>query len=486
MDLSADGRWAVFESTASNLIGTDTNGVSDVFLRDLTTGQTTLISVNTAGTDSGNDASLMPVISDDGLFVAFVSFASNLDPGDVDSGADVFLRDVNAGTTILVSEAHGGIGSGNGDSLFPSISADGGAVAFESEATNLSSVDFNASDDVFLWVSSFGFSVLASVNTNGNSGDDDSTSPQISASGTRVAFVSDAEDLVALDNNAAEDVFIYDLQSNTTSLVSINLAGTSSGNGASSSFDFPRNGAGVAFRSAADDLVATDGNTLPDIFFRDLLAGTTELVSINHQGTDSCAIPPTAGSFGINVRNPRASENGSVIAFDSECGDLVDPAEIPDDNDSFDVFVRDRDLGVTHLASRNATATGSGDQGSFDSWISSTGKVVAFTSYAENLTPLDGNGAPNVFLYFLGQETSRLASPGTLCLAPTFAGGQCGSSIPVVSKDGRHLLFVSNTLGITANNTNGVVRDVFATPTGLLFEDGFESGDTSAWDGVVP
>lgn len=485
MDLSADGRWAVFESTASNLVATDTNGVSDVFVRDLLTGQTTLVSVNAAGTDSGNGASLMPVISDDGRYVAFASFASDLEGQDADAGADVFLRDLDAGTTILLSLAHGGPGSGNGDSLFPSISADGSAVAFESEANNLSSVDFNVDDDVFLWTSSVGLPALVSVSLAGVAGNGDSTRPQISADGTRVAFTSTADDLSLVDSNGLADVFVYDLMTISVDLVSENAAGTDGGNEATTGFALARNGLGVAFESRASDLVAVDGNGNSDVFFRNLQAGVTELVSQNFQGTDSCVLP-MPGDFDIGSWLPKVSDDGRMVSYVSQCGDLVNPAEINDSNGAFDAFLRDRLLGVTHLASPNLAGTGTADSGAVNTWLSGTGTVVALTSYSTDLAPLGGNGAPHVFLFYPGPGTVSLVSDGASCLLSPLTGGQCGSNVAELSGDGRSLLFTSRTLGMTPNNTNGVVRDVFSSPSGLLFEDGFESGDAGAWDSVVP
>jgi Tol biopolymer transport system component len=155
--ISADGRYVVFSSLASDLVANDTNGTFDVFVRDLQMGTTALVSVNRFGTGSGNSASFFsPVISADGRFVAFPSLASDLVANDTNGTNDVFVRDLQMGTTVLVSVNQFGTGSGNGSSPptpQPSryvISADGRFVAFQSEASDLVANDTNGTTDVFV------------------------------------------------------------------------------------------------------------------------------------------------------------------------------------------------------------------------------------------------------------------------------------------------------------------------------------------------
>jgi Tol biopolymer transport system component len=150
--MSADGRFVAFASRASDLIANDTNGTTfDVFVRDLQMGTTALVSVNGFGTGSGNGLSLPAAISAEGRFVAFVSEASNLTADGV-SGSNVFVRDLKMGTTSLVSVNRSGNGSGNGSSDGPAISADGGFVVFASRATDLVTTnDINGSEeDIFV------------------------------------------------------------------------------------------------------------------------------------------------------------------------------------------------------------------------------------------------------------------------------------------------------------------------------------------------
>ena len=140
-----------FESFASDLVASDTNGDKDVFVRDLKTGTTALVSVNSAGAGSGNSSSLLPVISAHGRFVAFESLASDLVANDTNSTVDIFVRDLKTGTTSLVSVNSAGTGSGNRFSISPFISADGRFVAFNSFATDLVDNDTNGTvSDVFV------------------------------------------------------------------------------------------------------------------------------------------------------------------------------------------------------------------------------------------------------------------------------------------------------------------------------------------------
>jgi len=145
--ISADGRFVAFYSSAANLVASDTNGARDVFVRDRKTGKTTRVSVDSHGAQ-GNGDSLIPSISADGRFVAFYSDAANLVAGDGNAAGDGFVRDRKAGRTKRVSVASHGT-QGNDTSFPPSISADGRFVAFTSLANNLVAGDTNGASDIF-------------------------------------------------------------------------------------------------------------------------------------------------------------------------------------------------------------------------------------------------------------------------------------------------------------------------------------------------
>ena len=137
--LSQDGRYVAFDSSATNLVGLDTNGTSDIFVRDRKTGKTRRVSVRSNGTQS-NGPSQTPDISGSGRFVTFRSSASNLVPGDANGTSDIFVHDRKQEKTTRVSTLSNGNES-NGPSGNPEMSADGRFVTFESSATNLVSGD---------------------------------------------------------------------------------------------------------------------------------------------------------------------------------------------------------------------------------------------------------------------------------------------------------------------------------------------------------
>jgi hypothetical protein len=206
-DISADGRYTVYESDATNLVANDTNGVTDSFIYDRITGTTQLISVNSAE-EPGNGRSAYPVIAANNRHVTFVSFATNLSPNDPTPTADIYIRDLVAGTTQFISP---GLNNqpGNNNSHYPVISADGRFVAYHSEASNLVPGDTNNLTDVFLYNRVTAEVKRVSLSNDGVQGNGPSSSPAISGNGRFVVFQSDAGTLVPGDTNGAADVFLY-------------------------------------------------------------------------------------------------------------------------------------------------------------------------------------------------------------------------------------------------------------------------------------
>ncbi len=263
--LSADGRCVAFDSASADLVAGDTNGLTDVFVRDRQTGTTERVSVATGGGEA-NLGGGYPSISGDGRFVAFESAASNLVVGDGNSRGDVFVHDRQTGATERVSVSSGGL-EANGDSGSPALSLDGRYVVFVSVATNLVAADTNGVADVFLHDRDLGTTERVSVGPAGEEGNNQSSEGRVSADGRYVVFPSEATNLVAGDTNGASDVFVRDRVTGTTALVSVSTTGAV-GNGWSFDAVIASDGRTAVFRSPATDLVAGDANAVSDIFAR--------------------------------------------------------------------------------------------------------------------------------------------------------------------------------------------------------------------------
>jgi len=206
--LSGNGRFVVFQSYATNLVEGDTNDVGDVFVHDRKTGTTTRVSVGVDGEQS-NGGSFDPQISANGRMVAFVSRASNLVPGDDNAVLDVFVHDRKRGTTTRASVIPAG-GDANGASYFPGISANGRAVSFYSEASDLVDGDTNDAEDVFVRDLRKRRTTRVSVASDGTQANAYSEDPTISGNGRFVAFSGAASNLVPGDTPSTEKVFVHD------------------------------------------------------------------------------------------------------------------------------------------------------------------------------------------------------------------------------------------------------------------------------------
>jgi hypothetical protein len=282
--ISANGRFVTFTSDASNLVPGDGNGTQDVFVRDRKTGRTTRVSVNSRGRE-GNDYSNYSSISADGRFVAFSSGATNLVKSDTNGYDDLFLHDRKTGRTTLVSQSSSGqqANAGSGYLAPGTISANGRYIVFESTATNLVPGDANGHSDVFVRDVVAGKTRLVSLTKSGAQADGFSVDPQISGDGHSVSFTSSATNLVGNDTDGYTDIYVRNLKTRTTRRVNINNAGKQ-GNNSSGASSISADGRRVAFRSAATNLVGSDTNGYGDAFVRDLTTGKTTRVSLGNRG----------------------------------------------------------------------------------------------------------------------------------------------------------------------------------------------------------
>ncbi|RZU52067.1 hypothetical protein EV385_3908 [Krasilnikovia cinnamomea] len=276
--MSADGRYVVFTSHGPNLVADDTNNSSDIFLRDTVAGTTTRVSLTETGAQADKQ-SYRPALSADGRFVAFVTWAA-LVAGDTDTRPDVYLRDLTSGRTVLVSESYDGspveVDGFGFDDL--AITPGGRFVAFQTDATKLVADDTNGRADAFVRDLQTGTTVRASVSDSGAQADAGSYWASISADGRYVGFTSNAKNLVPGVTDGRYQAYVRDLAEGTTTLASVR-------DGAAYDDDFTEfaqispDGRHVAFQ------VASFKDPYPtDIFIRDLDAQTTRRVTVSPAG----------------------------------------------------------------------------------------------------------------------------------------------------------------------------------------------------------
>ncbi len=320
---SPDGTKVIFFSHANNLVAGDTNGVPDVFVKDLATGVVTRISTDVNGVQ-GNDHSYTAAFSPDGTKVVFVSGSSNFVAGD-SSTADIFIKDLVTGVVTKVSAALDGTG-GNGHSHQPLFSPDGTKVVFHSDSSNLVAGDTNGVTDIFVKDLITGVVTRVSTDSTGlGQGNNISEDPVFSPDGTKVAFMSLADNLVAGDTNGGWDIFVKDLVTGVLTRVSTDGGGLQ-GNNHSLMPVFSPDGTRIAFFSYAANLVAGDGNAVPDVFVKDLTTGEVTRVS-----TDAAGVQGTDLSYSVAF-----SPDGSSVVFTSYSSNLV----AGDGNFTSDIFIK--------------------------------------------------------------------------------------------------------------------------------------------------
>ena len=267
--ISDFGRYVAFWSAASNLVGGDSNATGDCFVRDMILGITRRVSVQTGG-GQGNGNSRSPSISPDGRYVVFSTAADNLAGFDGNGHVDILIHD----RILLTTERVGPSPNWNGGSDEPVVSADGLVVAFESDATNIVGNDMNGLKDVFVHDRATNLTRRVSEN-GGTGGDGASRQPSISADGRFIAYRSFAENL-APGNNGWEDIFVHDRTTFTNAVVSLDQNGNPA-NGLSGHPSISEDGAFVAFVSFASDLVPGDSNAHSDVFVRLCFAPEPEI-----------------------------------------------------------------------------------------------------------------------------------------------------------------------------------------------------------------
>jgi Tol biopolymer transport system component len=413
--LSSDGGFAAFSSAAADLVTGDTNGTSDIFVRNQATGATSRASL-TEGGGQASGSSTEPALSGDGRFVAFTSTANDLVAGDGNGVADVFVRDRVAGTTVRASVGAGGA-EALGASGEPAISADGRYVAFTSSAANLVANDTNGVGDIFVRDLVDATTTRVSVTAGGAQVSGASSEPAISPSGEWVAFTSSAATLVSGDSNGAADVFLARRTGGSVRRASVPDAITrpfQQSNGASSRPSVTDGVTGytgggepvVAYQSAATNLAGTDGNGSGNDVFATTWAFGTLAVTVRLSPGSLGGHTPT---IGVVDGGP-----GYVAAYVQALGGA--PGEIVTVERDTPISTAGVQARVVSLTQSQTPANGP----SAEPAISSDGRFVAFTSTAGNLA--GGQMASSVGDVFLARARTTAATsvePGRVGLLET-------------------------------------------------------------------
>jgi Tol biopolymer transport system component len=333
-DISADGSYVVFTSSATNLVMGDTNGVRDVFVHDRQSHKTRRVSVNSAGEQGNGSSSGFSKISADGRFVTFSSSAINLVPDDTNYDSDIFVHDLQTGMTERVSVSSQG-DEGNWYSTSPAISGDGRFVTFGSRSNTFVPNDTNAAEDIFVHDRQTGQTTRVSVSSDGQEAEDNSSASEISYDGRYVAFLSYANNLVEVEGYPPKpQVYIHDRETGITTMVSVNSSGEN-GNDRSGVLAISPDGRYVTFGSQASNLVAGDTNGGSDIFVHDHILGITLRISITPSGIQG----------NDTIWGPAITDGGRTVAFWARADNLVDG----DNNEEIDVFVSQWRLFQTFL-----------------------------------------------------------------------------------------------------------------------------------------
>ncbi len=298
--VSPDGRYVAFSTAATNIVVPDENGtVYDIIVRDLETDQSILASKSTEG-EQANGESSVPCLSEDAAYVAFQSDATNLVAGDANDASDIFRHRLSDGTTELVSVNDLGE-QGNGASELPSISYDGSRIVFLSEATNLD-VSYGATPDnvkqVYLRDLAAGTTILVSKDSNGNAANLDCSFAAISGDGQWVALATLAKLLPARDRNTVSDIYLYGVESGERILVS-RRSDTYAANGNSYHPALSYDGSVVAFDSSATNLAgapfATTRRRVYAFFREDLSIRHVSRSTAGDDANDPADLPSVSG-----------------------------------------------------------------------------------------------------------------------------------------------------------------------------------------------
>ncbi len=389
VSVNAAGDHIAFSSYATNALANDSYGMSDIFVKNLITGEVVRASESAAGVEGSGD-SKHPVLSADGSVVAFESVSPELVPdGTYDQG--IYVKNLASGAVTRADTTATGEFGNSYNIHLQDISVDGNLVLFLSDASNLVADDTSFTADLFLKNLTTGAITRVNTDSNGNQAQNDYStymgisSARFSADGTKVVFASAADNLVSGDTNYADDIFIKTLATGAIERVSTDSNGNQMSDGGYSDFSMSAvmssDGNKVLFSSNSSGLVANDTNGQVDFFVKNLTTGVITRVS-----TDSAGNQANAGSF-----DGLFTPDGNSVIFSSNASNLVSD----DSGSGTDIFIKNLLTGETRRISTDSYGA-VGNQNSFSPVISSSG-VLFFESWASNLVENDTNGFSDIF-----------------------------------------------------------------------------------------
>jgi hypothetical protein len=392
VDVSNDGRFIVFASTATNLVGNDpTNYLTDIFLYDRMTESIQLISKTIDGHPANNN-SFHPQISGNGRFIVYHSFATNLTfTDDNDHYGDVFLYDRDSDEDGKLDEPNGTttkeitVKGTSGHSSVASINTDGSVITFESSASNLVPED-TWETDVYVYHTSLD-KISKLELEDGTVPNKNSNGPKISGNGDYIAFMSDADNLDANDVNDRTDVYLYQISTKKMKRVSA----------------FPDEG--VRNTEAYWPSISDDGRYIA-YHYRNYSKGTDYLVYLHDRENEDpvtanklISVTPTGEAAGRSVF-PSVSGDGRYVAFESSSNFLV----TNDENNSEDIFLYDRTNGSIRLVSQSYNGTEAAG-GSEIPAINGDGSIIGYSSYTDLLVSDDFNNQKDIFVTTILEPT---------------------------------------------------------------------------------
>lgn len=374
---SPDGRYVAFQSRATNLVPGDMNRESDIFVKELATGNIERVSTNTTG-EEANGGSYEPQWAPDGARLAFTSAASNLVSRDWNSSLDVFVKQLDTGDVRRVSTGDANQEAA-GDSITPRWSPDGHVIAFVSNAKNLEDGD-SQFDDVFTKDLRDGAVTLISRPAALQFASGHSSEPSWSPDGSRIAFSSWAWNLVPGDNNTNQDIFIKNLGGSGVTRISVDKDGKQVyGNSWRPSWS--SDGNRILFDSSASGLVEADTGGINNVYIKSLSSAEVDLVSSG-----------PSGEIGINFSAQASwSPDGTQVLFVSGANNWLGSC-------GNHIFRKTLASGELDIVSTNAEGVvPSCSSASNPAW-SPDGESIAFASNADSLVSSDRNGAFDVFI----------------------------------------------------------------------------------------